>query len=108
MQNFGSADDNNCAGMTSRLPRNHAQSRPQLVFSWLSIAGSSLLLSFFAARIALNVGWRQWWVPLAFGAGMAAADFASGLVHWAADTWGRDDLPVIGRRLLVPFRIHHV
>ena len=39
---------------------------------------------------------------------MAAADFGSGLVHWAADTWGRDDLPVIGRRLLVPFRVHHV
>jgi ubiquitin-conjugating enzyme E2 variant len=39
---------------------------------------------------------------------MAAADFGSGLVHWGAYTWGRDDLPVIGHRLLVPFRVHHV
>ena len=39
---------------------------------------------------------------------MAAADVGSGLVHWGADTWGRDDLPVIGPRLLVPFRVHHI
>lgn len=50
----------------------------------------------------------QWWVPLAFVLGMASADFGSGLVHWFADTWGRDDMPIIGKRLLVPFRLHHV
>jgi ubiquitin-conjugating enzyme E2 variant len=29
-------------------------------------------------------------------------------MHWAADTWGRESMPVIGRRLLHPFRVHHV
>jgi len=72
-----------------------------------SIAAAALLVAALAFRIAAR-GDLHWWMPGALVCGIAAADFVSGLVHWTADTWGRDDLPFIGPRLLVPFRVHHV
>lgn len=47
------------------------------------------------------------WVLLALVAGYVAADFFSGFVHWAFDTWGSEDTPVLGPTFIVPFRIHH-
>jgi ubiquitin-conjugating enzyme E2 variant len=80
----------------------------QLALSAFWLAAAALLLGTLAWRIFNAVNLLQWWVPVALLGGVATADFASGVVHWAADTWGRADLPIVGPRLLVPFRVHHV
>ena len=72
-----------------------------------SIAAALALVALNGARFAAEPRLVAWWLPLVLVAGVLAADFASGIVHWTADTWGRESLPVVGIRFLRPFRIHH-
>jgi ubiquitin-conjugating enzyme E2 variant len=87
--------------------RHYEMTRAQRLFSIASLAAAISLLAMLAIRTfsRIDAGW--WTLPMLI-AGVAASDLASGLVHWAADTWGDDDLPVVGRRLLKPFRLHHI
>lgn len=44
---------------------------------------------------------------LAAAVGIAVADFITGAVHWACDTWGSVDTPWLGKGLIFSFREHH-
>ena len=69
-----------------------------------------------AAGLVIALGFRflfltdmlAWWMPIVIFVGICATDFSSGMIHWFADTWGSERMPILGRRLLHPFRVHHV
>ena len=92
----------------SNLPCLGEPSRTQLVLWGIAIALAATLLGALAIKLYATLALRQWWIPVALVAGVTLADFSSGVLHWAADTWGRADLPVIGPRILMPFRVHHL
>jgi hypothetical protein len=104
----GRADTTTVNQASPSLPVHYELTRGQIAFSSCAIAVAAGLLGWLGWRIATRVDLWQWWVPIALATGCVAADLGSGLVHWAADTWGRDDCPIIGPRLLVPFRVHHI
>jgi len=66
--------------------------------------GSPLLLSYQR----LSEDEAEWVAVPGALLGLVCGDFISGLVHWAADTYGDERTPVIGRSLVKPFRVHHV
>lgn len=47
------------------------------------------------------------WMVSAALVGVALADFGTGVVHWAGDTFGSEGTPLFGRTVIAPFRNHH-
>ena len=90
------------------LPKHDESSLFREVYSTAAIASAFGLLLWHVVQLVSSVGLSAWWLPLAVLCGMAAADFVSGMVHWTADTWGSEQMPILGRRLVHPFRVHHV
>ena len=72
-----------------------------------SLLSYAALACWLALRLAPQVPGRPWLVLTAALLAYLAADLVSGIVHWAADTWGSPDLPLIGPAVLRPFRDHH-
>ena len=71
------------------------------------VLAAALLVANVARALATGM-FLHWWAPLVVIAAACAADFVSGVVHWTADTWFSETMPVLGRRFLRPFRVHHV
>ena len=72
------------------------------------LAAAAALLAAVASRVVAEGLLLHWWSPVVVVGAAFAADLMSGLVHWTADTWFSETMPVLGRRFLRPFRVHHV
>lgn len=96
------------AGTPSALPHVGTLSAGSRIIEALSLGLAIALLSANLARLTEAPTALIPLLPVIFAIALVAADFATGLVHWAADTWGRESLPIVGPRFLRPFRVHHV
>jgi len=78
------------------------------VFEILCLVAAGTLLTANVVRVFRFWALFAWWSPIVIAAAALCADLVSGLVHWTADTWGSESLPLVGRRFLRPFRVHHI
>ena len=71
------------------------------------IAFVALLGAAFRAVAPRELGWALACGAMALPVGYFAADFLSGLIHWACDSFGDSNTPLWGPLLVAPFRRHH-
>jgi plasmanylethanolamine desaturase len=89
-------------------PKTHGYSPIFRVLEWIAITSATLLIIVLAIRLLPAVAAHPFWMFLAAVLSLGAADIASGLAHWAGDTWGSEQWPLIGQTIIRTFREHHV
>ena len=80
-------------------------SRRHLELAAILIATGLTLFNAYAVHLAWTPP-TAWLILLAIALGLCAADLVSGIVHWAADTYGSPTMPVFGA-FVRTFREHH-
>jgi ubiquitin-conjugating enzyme E2 variant len=93
---------------TSGLPGHDSVDGLTKVIEVISLIAAGELIVANIAHVFLAGLLVHWWSPFVVVVAALGADLVSGLVHWTADTWFSETMPVLGRRFLRPFRVHHV
>jgi ubiquitin-conjugating enzyme E2 variant len=93
---------------TSGLPGHDAVGGLTKVIEAISLIAAGELVVANVAHVFMAGLLTHWWSPFVIVVAALGADLVSGLVHWTADTWFSERMPVLGRRFLRPFRVHHV
>ena len=83
--------------------------------SWMTVAKGLVLglalaaLALFLARLmgVMSTPTIAAWAVLGLLVGYFLSDFLSGTVHWFCDSFFSPTTPIIGRRVIHPFRDHH-
>jgi plasmanylethanolamine desaturase len=88
-------------------PMDNSSGPVMRAFELTCLVAAAGLVVAHGVRFALAPNLPRWAAGLAVVVALPAADFLSGLIHWAGDTWGRATTRWVGPRFLVPFRYHH-
>lgn len=88
------------------LASGYTRTKRNMEITCVTLFAILLVINFYI--IIPDLKWRNALIIIiASACGMLLADFISGVVHWAADTWGTVEWPIVGT-FIRSFREHHV
>ncbi len=82
----------------------HAYLEHLATYSYPLVFLATIILSVTEYRDPSKVFWLVLLLPL----GWLAADWITGIIHWGFDTYGSQEMPVLGKSFIKPFRDHHL
>jgi len=81
-------------------------------YAWVNRAGvvaaTVLALAWGDSLLAAAPAGAWPWIVVVTLLGVLTADLLTGFVHWASDTWGTVEMPLLGTTLIRTFREHHL